>query len=176
MRSGPKVTADQLEAKVIELETRCLEYKALLLQSESFIQKVNPARFALSERLTAVDLAWRQWARVPSPNALSNPQPTPLGPPLGPEARVPIPAAPILNPKPPEPPRRRVGRPTRWEQMLEEQYRQAAITEQRVEARTKVVREEWGVDEETAHDIMRAETELLTTYKGVTSYTMKGEK
>jgi hypothetical protein len=133
MRAGPKVSPEQLEAKIVDLETRVLEYQELLLTDKSFVESGNRAKFSLSPRQTQVREAWRAWLQ-------------------GELTGVPqVAGRLVLNPRPAAPePKRRSGRPSRLARLMEEDRLRA----EHIDRRVAELHAEWGVDRETALAIM----------------------
>jgi len=119
-RPGPKVSLESLESKVIDLETRLLELKALLLSSPSFVSQNNRSKFILSPRFTTTSRRWDEWlagAEVPAGAA------------QGPEHQVPDVVPEV---------KRSAGRPTKLSKLLERDYVNGVMAERgctEVEAR-----------------------------------------
>lgn len=131
-RRGPKLGADQLEAQVIALESRLLEYKSQLLSLESFVKSSNPVKFQLSIRYAAVDLAWRNWL-LSKPFVLPVPEPA---------AQDPAPSS--------LPAKRRPGRPTHLSRLMEDEKK---IGEE-INRRCEEIMKEKGCDWTTARRIL----------------------
>jgi hypothetical protein len=62
-RRGPKMSQEGIVAKVLDLESRLLEYQRELLNQPDFVSFASREKFELSSRQRKVQEAWDAWLK-----------------------------------------------------------------------------------------------------------------